>query len=645
VLPFIEVAEPRSRKRAGRSAASVPGAGGFDSGLRFAALVLIVMAGIAAYANSFSGILVFDDEPAIAANAHLRAWPSLDALKAPPDTTLSGRPLASLSFALDAARSGGTLGAYHATNLLIHLGASLLLFGVVRRTLLSPALASRFSSRATTLAAIIATIFVVHPLQTGSVTYIVQRVESLMGLCFLATLYAAIRALDAPISTRRFWVSASILACALGMGAKEVMVAAPLVVLLWDRHFAPGRTSERRPLYAGLFATWIILGVLVAGGHRTGSAGFNFAAWPWWRYLLTQCEVVTHYLRLSLWPEPLVLDYEWPPFASVSQILIPALLLGALLIATIVGIARRTPAAFAGAWFFLILAPTSSVLPIVTEIAAEHRMYLPLAAVIALVVLGLFELGRAAGGRALAPLGWLAAIGVVLLLGIMTRARNVDYQDFDRIWSDTVAKRPHNTRARNNYATSLLAQGRFAEAEPHLRVAVQRVPPYPEAEANLGAALSALGRLEEGGRHLEIAVRLRPDFAAAHQNLGENYAQRHLMGEAAAAYGAALAHKPDDVHLLNRAAWILATAADDRARDGARAVSLAERAVTLTRRQDPGSLDTLAAALAEVGRFEEALDAAREAQALAARASDPGLSAELAQRMARYEKGLPFRSP
>jgi protein O-mannosyl-transferase len=322
------------------------------------------------------------------------------------------------------------------------------------------------------------------------------------------------------------------------MATKEVMATAPLMVMLWDRFFAADRTTSRKSLYASLAATWVILAVLVAGGHRSPSVGFGFAGWPWWRYLMTQAEVVTHYLRLAVVPAPLVLDYDWRAASSLAQVAMPGLLLTALLAATVWGLMRRSPAAFAGAWFFLILAPTSSLLPIVTEVAAEHRMYLPIAGVISLVVLGLFALMK--DRRALMGAGGLAAAAVVILFARMTYARNADYHDYDRIWTETIAARPLNARARNNYATSLLMKGRYAEAEPHLRVAVTENPSLAEAEANLGVTLSAQGRLDEGTAHLRRAIALKPDYASAHRNLGETYAMQDRFGEALAEYTKAL---------------------------------------------------------------------------------------------------------
>jgi len=657
VLRSTPLAGPKSKRRSALRGAKPPARSGTTGRISplaiLGALALILIAGFAAYSNSFTGLFVFDDEPAVAQNSNLRSlWPLTTAMSAPAGTTLSGRPVAALSFAVDHALSGGSLSGYHTTNLLIHLTASLLVFAIARRTLLTPALKDRFAGSATTLALIVALVFVVHPLQTGSVTYIVQRVESLMGLFYLATIYCGIRALDAGGSARMPWIVGSTLACALGMGTKEVMATAPLMVLVWDCLFAPDRMRDRRSLYASLAATWTILAVLVAGGHRTSAVGFGFAEWPWWRYLMTQTEVVTHYLRLAVLPAPLVLDYEWPAAASFAHVLVPGFLLAALLAATVWGLARRAPGAFAGAWFFLILAPSSSVLPIVTEVAAEHRMYLPLAGVIAFVVIGLFEAGRQVAGalsssarRAPAGAGLVAALAVVILFARMTHQRNADYQDYDRIWTDTIAKRPRNARARNNYATSLLLKGGYAEAEPHLRVALAEKPSFPEAEANLGVALSAQGRFAEGAEHLRRAIALQPDYTSAHRNLGENYAIQHRMGDAAASFAKVLESQPDDVGVLNRIAWILATAGDERVRDGARALGFAQRAVGLTARQDADALDSLAAAFAELGQFDGALAAAREGLTVARARGNVDLARGLEQRAVLYARGQKYREP
>src|SRR5204863_1507506 len=185
---------------------------------------------------------------------------------------------------------------------------------------------------------------------------------------------------------------------------------------------------------------------------------------------------------------PLVLDYGWPAAGSIADAIVPAAIIVTLIGLTVWGLVRRRPIAFAGVWFFVILAPTSSVIPIVTEVAAEHRMYLPLAAIVSVLVLGAFSLlhvGRAfqtrhARGPERAALLVMSG-AIVVLFAVMTDARNRDYQSFDRIWLDTIAKRPGNARARVNYASSRLEQREYREAEEHLRAAIAIEPDYPEA--------------------------------------------------------------------------------------------------------------------------------------------------------------------
>jgi tetratricopeptide (TPR) repeat protein len=612
---------------------------------------VIVLAGVVAYSNSLSGVLVFDDEPALSQNPNLGSlWPLTRSLVAPPDTTLSGRPVATLTFALDHALTGGTLWGYHATNLLIHVACSLLVFGLLRVTLRSPSLVERLGGQADVLAFFVALLFVVHPLQTGAVTYVIQRVEALMAFFYLATVYCAASSSRAGGRDRVLWNIGAVMTCALGMGTKEVMFTAPLMVALWDWLFAREGMRLRRPLYVGLFATWVIVASLQAGNPRGASVGFGYAEWPWWRYLLTQSEVILHYVRLAVFPTTLVLDYDWPPIAAGPRAIASAGIVSALLVATIFGVVRRHPLSFAGAWFFLILAPTSSILPIVTEVAAEHRMYLPLAAVLALPVLSVFAFGRSAfrsdrAGAMARGAGVAVMSALVLILAAMTYRRNLDYQSYDRIWSDTIAKRPENARARNNYATYLLTKDRYAEAEVHLRAAVRNRPGFPEAQANLGVALAAQGNLAEGVESLERALKLRPDYAEAHRNLGEAYAMQGRLGDAARHYLEALRTLPDDVRLLNRAAWILATSPDDRVRNGPRALALSQRAVALTGRADPASLDSLAAAMAATGDFPRAAETAWSAQRLAVAAGNSPLANEIAFRAAQYARGAPVREP
>ena len=166
---------------------------------------------------------------------------------------------------------------YHVVNLAIHILGALVLYGVVRRTLLCASLRQRYGDEARWLALAVALIWVVHPLQTESVTYLIQRTESLMGLFFLLTLYCVIR--GSTSSGRRGWYAAAVVCCALGMGSKEVMVVAPLTVLLYDRAFLSGSFREalraRAALYAGLFGCWLVLVGLVASTSHSLTAGFG----------------------------------------------------------------------------------------------------------------------------------------------------------------------------------------------------------------------------------------------------------------------------------------------------------------------------------------------------------------------------------
>jgi Flp pilus assembly protein TadD len=611
---------------------------------------VLVLAAVLAFSNSFSGAFVLDDIPAIPENPHVRSLtPLRQALGAPAESTASGRPVVSLTLALNYALSTDRGAAptpypFHVGNLVIHVFAGLALFGVVRHTLRTPSLSTRFGEESTAIATSIALLWLVHPLQTAAVTYIVQRAEALMGLFLFLTLYCTIRS----HASFRTWSVAAVVACALGMGSKESMFAAPLIAVAWDWLFGRRAGEDARQLwqrrwalYAGLASTWLLLALTVSSEQRPASVGFHFADWPWWRYLATQAGVILHYLRLVFLPSPLVLDYGWPPVSSLVGALPELTVVAGLVILTAFGLFKRHPASFAGVVFFLVLAPSSSLLPIVTEVAAEHRMYVPLAAVIGLIIIACVEAGRR--WRIPAFAGIVALSTAAGALGWLTYSRNADYASEERIWADTIGKRPDNPTARVNYGVVLLAQGRTSEAEPHLRKAVELAPDEDEAQLALGAALCSTGRCDEGIPHFRRAVELDPDDPGAVRNLAEALASRGERREAAVHFRRAVELLPNDVFVLNQASWLLATAPEDDVRDGQAALMMAERAVRLTGGRDPVSLDSLAVAYAELGRFEEASTAIQQAIAGAQQQRAVQLEQQLQDHRQLIEAGRPIR--
>ncbi len=511
--------------------------------------LLLVIAGFLAYHNSFQGAFIFDDLHSIPGNPHIRhLWPILEAMSAPLATTVSGRPVVCLTLALNYALGGLNVWGYHVFNLTVHVLSALVLFGLLRRTFEGATLRDRFGSAAVWLATAITLIWEVHPLQTESVTYIVPRTELLMGLFLLLTLYCTLRCSQSPHPG--IWCLAAIVSCASGMGSKEVMVAAPLIVLLYDRVFLAPSFRElwrrRAVLYVGLAATWLILAVLVA---RTSHdmTGVGMQELTSWDYLKTEAGVIIYYLRLCFWPHPLVIDYfDWPITLSLRDGLVPGVVVVGLLSATALAFRRQPQLGFLGAWFFLILGPTSSFLPRVGEVAAERRMYLPLAAVVTMVVVGAYALGkRLFKAQQGVVLGCLTGGFVAALLTLRTIQRNPDYGSELAIWRDTVAKRPNNPRAHCNLGAALGQAGRVPEAIGHFEEALRLKPDYAEAHVNLGSALFRTGKVQWAVGEYEQALRINPDDAKAHYNLGKALAQAGQVREAIGHYEQALRIEPD----------------------------------------------------------------------------------------------------
>jgi len=528
--------------------------------------VILVVAALGVYWNSRSTPFIFDDVLAVERNPTIRQlWPPGGVLNPPVDGSgVSGRPMANLSLALTYAIGGLDVRFYHWGNILLHLASALALWGVLRRTLRNWNRLPEDDSEALAFAA--ALLWTVHPLLTETVVCVVQRNEILGSFFYLLTLYGFIRGCegadeksrDSREGTRQGgarWFGFSLAACLVGITAKEIVATAPLVVLLYDRTFVAG-TFQRawrshKTFYLALITTWLPLAWLVVhNARRGGTVGFGLSVSSW-DYLLTQCRALVLYLRLSLWPHPLVVDYGWPVVRSIGEVWWQGALVLALLALTGLALVRKPVIGFVAACFFIILAPSSSFVPLITQTIAEHRMYLPLAAVIVMIL----GAGYAVAGRASLHVALAVAAG----LGILTVRRNRDYRSELAIWTRTIADCPGNARAYGNLGRAYLQLGRWEDAIAACQQELALAPNYNgDARVNIGRALTELGRPAEAIPYFEAGLRLRPDSFDVHNNYGVALAALGRWPEAVGQYESALRLNPAFPELHNNLANALA---------------------------------------------------------------------------------------
>ena len=554
---------------------------------------LLVLAGLVAYSNTFNVPFIYDDRYHIVESARIRQlWPLGHIL------THSSRPMLHLSLAVNYALGGLDPVGYHLFNLAFHVMAALVLFGILRRSFAFVGLKPQ--NTATWMAGLIALLWLVHPIQTESVTYTIQRSESLMGLFYLVTLYCVIRMADSP---RPFWWGvASAVSLLFGVGTKGgVIMTAPVVVAIYDRIFLArswGRVFRARwGLYAALVAACCAYPSMMASAPEEwkDSVGLGYGVTPI-EYALSQPGAILHYLRLTIVPEGFCLDYGWPLKSGAAEIAGPLLVIVGLMGATVWALRFKPEVAFLGCWFFLVLAPSSSIIPI-ADVMVEHRMYLSLAAVIAAGVLGIRALARNLSSTA----RWACGIAAVVLLTGLTLRRNQDYESKLAIWQDTVRKSPGNPRAQYDMGVTLEEAKRYPEAVAYYRAAVELNPKYTDALNNLGHVLMLMGKAQEGVPYLTRALQVKPDLAVAHNTLGVAYAQTGNSAGAMAELQEAVRLKPDYAESHSNLGIALA-------QQGKRDEAIAEWQAAL--KLDPNLADAhnnLAYALSELGRNREAL--------------------------------------
>jgi protein O-mannosyl-transferase len=543
-------------------------------------LLLQALALVALVATAYSGSLqapfVFDDVPSVVQNQHLESlWPP-GAFRSPShvESSFAGRPVASYSLALSYALTGRDVAGYHAVQIALHALSACLLLAILRRTFAGAELGARVGEAAALLAFAAAALWALHPLLTEAVVYTSARSELLVALFTLAALGASLRVF-AGEGSRFAWTPAAALAALLAVFSKENAASLPLVVLLYDRTFVSGgfgaALRAHRALHAALFASWLPLAALVAAGARAKTVGLGLGLSPL-ESLYTQAGVLLHYLALGVWPQPLRFVYDWDPVRSFGGALPELAIASALAAATAVGVLRRPLAAFAPACALLLLAPTTSVVPIVSELAAEKRMYLPLAPLVAAAcTVGWLALREGAARLGLPARAAPAAAGVLagalaVSASAATIARVAVYRTDLSLWTDALAKAPDHPWAHNNLGLAYRQRGDLAAAERHFRRALEirpslapawvnlgnlelgagdldgaiaiyrkaevHMPDAVEVQYGLGLALARAGRIAEALPHFEAAVRISPQHPFAHVALARTYRR---LGDAARA--------------------------------------------------------------------------------------------------------------
>jgi len=614
---------------------------------------------IVVYANALRVPFFFDDPESITDNPTIRSFAT--ALFPPGNSgiTVSGRPLVNLSLAINYAVGGLRVEGYHVFNLLVHFCSAWLLFLITARTLARPEIPERYRREADRLAWSVALIWAVHPLLTVAVTYVIQRAEALAAAGILLALFSAINVMDG--KRPRFWSAVAIAGCFLGVAAKETAVVAPFLALVYDRIFVARSWSDlwsrRRWLYAGMFISWILLAFLVvSAGGRGGSAGFTGVVTPL-GYLLSQGWAVTVYFLRVLWPSPLIFDYGAISTISPDRLILPCGVVGVMLCTTVWALFRRPSAGWLGVWWFCLLAPTSSIVPVVTQFMAEHRAYLPSAAVIVAAVLLLHRWsGRYWGALVLS---------VALAAGATTVTRNRDFQSELRLWTVTVGQRPDNPRAHHSLAIALLKEDSVPDAIEHLRRASELepensmihyrlgmallrtgdaaaaeaalhhslalTPDQPLADAKLGVIRLQEGKSKEAVIHFQKALAAWEKFLLAgnkleadsvgepevYNNLGIALSQLSRSEEARNSFQEAVRLQPTNVEYMSNLAWLLVTDVNPEVRHAESGLALAQRARALQTQPSVNLLRTLAAAFAANKRWDEAVAAAGAALNLA----------------------------
>jgi protein O-mannosyl-transferase len=481
-----------------------------------------------AYWNSFDVPLVFDDFASIQRNDAVQfgdflKWSNIFS------TSIFHRSVLYFTFALNYKLGGQNVWGYHLANLLLHLGNAILLYFIAKQMFSQLGLNS---DRVPVYSVLSASFFLAHPIQTESVSYISSRSELLSTSFYLVAFLLFVRRSGKKVG----FLFALLLGVffVLGLGTKETVVSLPATVIVYDWLFlSNARFSnllQRWRFYSVFVLGAVLLGYYVSTHALAGVIGPAApSTLPVYPYFLTQLRVIVRYMRLIAFPVGLNLQHDIQPPSSFFD---PAVLACALVVLSMLLVAfqwrRKKPLfSFSILWFFLTLAPTSSVVPI-RDVIFEHRLYLPMAGLslsFPFVLVALSDLARSRLKLAWSPI--VVGVGVVVTLAIGTVLRNEVWRDEVRLWSDVAAKSPHKEWSYFAIARHYATRGDYQRALEFSVLGAQNVP---KMRADFfqwsGTMCLQMHRYDEAVNFFENATKQSTDAkgrANAYYNLGNAY--------------------------------------------------------------------------------------------------------------------------
>ena len=519
-------------------------------GLFFAFTVFLL------YGNTLHAPFAFDDLTAIRDNPHVHAH-NLRQLAAVLVDGAIDRHVGMFSFALNFYLSDVDTFGYHLTNLLIHIANGLLVFWLVAQTLRlrspapeRPAQPIPAAENDWAIAFFAALLWLVHPVQTQAVTYIVQRLASLAAFFLLVSFACYVKGRRRADHRRWWWYGASIAAGMLAMGVKQNAAVLPVLIVAFELNFfarSPRQGLRTQWLLAALLVAFLAIMTLVyLGPHAWAVLQARFAGrdFTMGERLLTSGRVIAHYVTLLAAPLPsrLNLDYDFPFSTSLwhpASTLICLVLVLAALAFTLASAPRCPHLSFVLFWFLANLAIESTIVPV--DLVQEHRLYLPSIGLIAAAVALVFRL-LSTRNRAAAPL----VLGLVAVTwSLWTHQRNAVWADPVALWSDTARKSPGKARVHGNLGKVLADAGRYEDAAAEFETALRLDPRQYGAYNNLAVIyIDQLHRYDRAETLLRAALLLYPDFPVAYLNLGVIALRQQRFGDASQAFEKVLALEP-----------------------------------------------------------------------------------------------------